>query len=100
MYMNMKQSEIRTLARALVSKISTQRPPGPESNLMFAIFSGAIVDYYGDNQLNHRSASIYLTQEEIPHLAVLGINTEWAMGLFKKAGLNIHLDPLCNQENI
>ena len=88
-----KPTEIRMLARALVNKISTQRPAGPESNLMFAVFSGAIVDYYGDNQLNSKSASIYLTRKEIPHLAVLGINTEWAMGLFKKAKLNIKLHP-------
>ena len=88
-----KQSEIKTLARALVSKISTQRPIGPESNLMFAIFSGAVVDYFGDTELHSRAASIYLTNKTIPHLEVLGINTEWAMGLFKKAGLEIKLHP-------
>ena len=86
-------TEIRTLARAIVNKISTQRPPGPESNLMFAVFTGAIVDYYSDNHLNAKSASIYLTRKESPHLAALGIDTSWAMGLFKKAKLVIKLHP-------
>lgn len=76
-------------ALAVTKKIRYQIPPGPEAKLLFAIFECAVRDYFDRSELHRRSAATYLTQKTIPHLEILGIDTGWAMGLYKKAGCEL-----------
>ena len=81
-----KNSTEKERAYAVVKKISTQRPHGADSNLIFAVFQQAVRDMYNRNsKSNWRGAINYLKRKNIRELEILGIDTEWARSLFKKA---------------
>lgn len=77
------------LALAITKKIGYQAPAGPEAKLMFAVFEMAIRDYFDRGERNRIMASRYLTDLPIPHLEILGIDSEWAMNQYRRAGIEI-----------
>lgn len=77
-------------ARAICKKIAYQVPDGNMERLLFAIFRQAVLDSYGTNgtpRSDLHEARAYLRLPVVPHLEVLGIETEWARSLFKKANV-------------
>lgn len=82
----LESSTEKQRAFAVVRKIGTQRPAGNHANLIFAVFKQAVHDFYnrtGFSQTDH--AILYLKKPVVRELEILGIDTEWARTLFKKA---------------
>jgi len=83
---------------AIILKISKQVPPNsPEATLMFAVFASAardltLIESSTAEKLQKDSARKYFSCKEIVHLSVIGIETDWVKGLFKKAGVEFLLE--------
>lgn len=75
------------MAKAVCKKISHQAPNGNESALIFAVFRQAVLDcyYMGMPVRDSHEARSYLRRNTVPTLEVLGVDTDWARDLFKKA---------------
>jgi len=72
---------------AVCRKISTQRPPGNESEFIFSVFAQAVRDAAGSQY--KKAARYELSKPKYYALELLGIDTEWARGQFQKAGVPI-----------